>query len=99
MIRSVGSRTKINLNRRSFATGDRRIIGVMLESNLVVGAQKLLNGRPLVYGQCITDACTEPTGPWSLTQGPVGSACSTLAPHSTPAPRPRPGTRTPFPNV
>lgn len=39
------------------ATGERRIIGVMLESNLVAGAQKLLDGRPLVYGQSITDAC------------------------------------------
>jgi hypothetical protein len=39
------------------AAGDRRIIGVMLESNLVAGAQKLSDGRPLVYGQSITDAC------------------------------------------
>jgi 3-deoxy-7-phosphoheptulonate synthase len=39
------------------AAGDQRIIGVMLESNLVAGAQKLLHGKPLVYGQSITDAC------------------------------------------
>ncbi len=39
------------------AGGDRRIIGVMLESNLVAGAQKLVPGQPLVYGQSITDAC------------------------------------------
>ena len=39
------------------ATGDRRIIGVMLESNLLAGAQKLVHGKPLVYGQSITDAC------------------------------------------
>jgi 3-deoxy-7-phosphoheptulonate synthase len=39
------------------AKGDRRIIGVMLESNLVAGAQKLKPGQPLVYGQSITDAC------------------------------------------
>jgi 3-deoxy-7-phosphoheptulonate synthase len=38
-------------------TGDRRIMGVMLESNLVAGAQKLSKGKPLVYGQSITDAC------------------------------------------
>jgi len=37
--------------------GDRRIIGVMIESNLVAGAQKLQKGRPLTYGQSITDAC------------------------------------------
>ncbi|MGB9030812.1 MAG: 3-deoxy-7-phosphoheptulonate synthase [Acidobacteriaceae bacterium] len=39
------------------AAGDRRIVGVMLESNLVAGAQKLVPGRELVYGQSITDAC------------------------------------------
>ena len=39
------------------AQGDRRIIGVMLESNLVAGAQKLVPGKELVYGQSITDAC------------------------------------------
>ncbi len=39
------------------AKGDRRIIGAMLESNLVAGAQKLVPGQSLVYGQSITDAC------------------------------------------
>ena len=39
------------------ACGDDRIIGVMLESNLVGGAQKLVPGKPLVYGQSITDPC------------------------------------------
>jgi 3-deoxy-7-phosphoheptulonate synthase len=39
------------------AGGDRRIIGVMLESNLVAGAQEHVPGRELVYGQSITDAC------------------------------------------
>jgi 3-deoxy-7-phosphoheptulonate synthase len=39
------------------ANGDERIIGVMLESNLVAGAQKLVPGKPLVHGQSITDAC------------------------------------------
>ncbi len=39
------------------AEGNRNIIGVMLESNLVEGAQKLAPGEPLVYGQSITDAC------------------------------------------
>jgi 3-deoxy-7-phosphoheptulonate synthase len=38
-------------------TGNRHIIGVMLESNLVAGAQKLVPGKSLVYGQSITDAC------------------------------------------
>ncbi|MFI5115250.1 MAG: 3-deoxy-7-phosphoheptulonate synthase [Terriglobales bacterium] len=39
------------------AAGNRNIIGVMLESNLVAGAQKLVPGELLVYGQSITDAC------------------------------------------
>ena len=39
------------------AQGNRNIIGVMLESNLVAGAQKMVPGKPLVYGQSITDAC------------------------------------------
>jgi 3-deoxy-7-phosphoheptulonate synthase len=41
------------------AKGDRNIIGVMIESNLVAGAQKLVPGQPLVYGQSITDACID----------------------------------------
>ncbi|MGN6101787.1 MAG: 3-deoxy-7-phosphoheptulonate synthase, partial [Devosia sp.] len=37
--------------------GERRIVGVMLESNLVAGRQDLVEGQPLVYGQSITDGC------------------------------------------
>jgi 3-deoxy-7-phosphoheptulonate synthase len=44
---------------RQIAAGDRKIIGVMMESNLVAGAQKLVPGQPLVYGQSITDACID----------------------------------------
>jgi 3-deoxy-7-phosphoheptulonate synthase len=47
------------------AAGDRRIQGVMLESNLVAGAQALVPGVPLVYGQSITDACIN----WDETHG------------------------------
>ncbi len=39
------------------AAGDRRIIGLMLESHLVAGNQKVVPGKPLTYGQSITDAC------------------------------------------
>jgi 3-deoxy-7-phosphoheptulonate synthase len=39
------------------AAGDRRIIGAMIESNLVAGTQKLVPGQPLVYGQSLTDGC------------------------------------------
>jgi 3-deoxy-7-phosphoheptulonate synthase len=41
------------------AGGDARIIGAMIESNLVAGAQPLVAGKPLVYGQSITDACID----------------------------------------
>ncbi len=41
------------------AGGDRRIMGVMIESNLVAGAQKLVEGKTLVYGQSITDGCID----------------------------------------
>jgi 3-deoxy-7-phosphoheptulonate synthase len=41
------------------AAGNRNIMGVMFESNLVAGAQKLQDGKPLVYGQSITDACID----------------------------------------
>jgi 3-deoxy-7-phosphoheptulonate synthase len=37
--------------------GDARIVGVMVESHLVGGRQDLAAGRPLTYGQSITDAC------------------------------------------
>ena len=50
------------------AKGDRRIMGVMLESNLVAGAQKLESGRKLTYGQSITDACIG----WDETRDALG---------------------------
>ena len=37
--------------------GQRALRGVMLESHLHSGAQKLRPGQPLTYGQSITDAC------------------------------------------
>jgi 3-deoxy-7-phosphoheptulonate synthase len=38
-------------------SGNDRIIGVMVESHLVGGRQDMVPGRPLKYGQSITDAC------------------------------------------
>lgn len=49
---------------KQIASGNRHIFGVMLESNLVEGAQKLGKGRPLTYGQSVTDACIG----WSTTE-------------------------------
>ena len=39
------------------ANGDKRIFGVMIESHLIAGRQDVVPGKPLVYGQSITDAC------------------------------------------
>ncbi len=41
------------------AGGDGRIIGVMIEGNLVAGRQDLTPGQPLTYGQSITDGCID----------------------------------------
>ncbi len=42
---------------RQLADGDERIMGVMIESNLVAGRQEQIPDRELVRGQSITDAC------------------------------------------
>jgi 3-deoxy-7-phosphoheptulonate synthase len=39
--------------------GESRIVGVMVESHLIGGRQDLKEGRPLTYGQSITDACLD----------------------------------------
>jgi 3-deoxy-7-phosphoheptulonate synthase len=39
--------------------GNKAIRGVMLESNLVAGKQALHDGKNLVYGQSVTDACID----------------------------------------
>lgn len=39
------------------ANGSKNITGLMLESHLVAGNQKVIPGQELTYGQSITDAC------------------------------------------
>jgi 3-deoxy-7-phosphoheptulonate synthase len=56
------------------AAGDRRILGVMIESNLVAGAQTLSPGKPLVYGQSITDGCID----WNETHGLLTELAGTV---------------------
>jgi len=48
---------------RQISAGDARIMGVMIESNLVAGRQDVLPGAPLTYGQSITDGCID----WNTT--------------------------------
>ncbi|MCP4616279.1 MAG: 3-deoxy-7-phosphoheptulonate synthase [Bradyrhizobium sp.] len=44
---------------RQVAGGERRIMGVMIESHLVAGRQDVQPGKPLTYGQSITDGCID----------------------------------------
>ncbi len=44
---------------RQVEAGETRIGGVMIESHLVAGRQDLVAGKPLVYGQSITDGCID----------------------------------------
>jgi 3-deoxy-7-phosphoheptulonate synthase len=41
------------------AAGSPHVLGVMLESHLRGGAQSMVHGLPLVYGQSVTDGCLD----------------------------------------
>ena len=45
--------------------GDKRIMGVMIESHLLEGRQDVVEGQEITYGQSITDACIS----WESTEG------------------------------
>lgn len=45
------------------SAGEARIMGAMIESNLVAGRQEVLPGVTLTYGQSITDGCID----WTTT--------------------------------
>jgi 3-deoxy-7-phosphoheptulonate synthase len=49
---------------RQIADGEQRIVGAMIESNLVAGRQDVVPGVPLIYGQSITDGCID----WGTTE-------------------------------
>lgn len=42
---------------KQIEAGERRIVGVMVESHLNAGRQDLVPGKPLAYGQSVTDGC------------------------------------------
>ena len=48
---------------RQISGGEQRIVGVMIESNLVAGRQDVLADTALTYGQSITDGCID----WNTT--------------------------------
>jgi len=57
------------------SAGERRIIGVMIESNLVAGRQDVLPGVALTYGQSITDGCID----WDTTVPALGLLADAVA--------------------
>jgi 3-deoxy-7-phosphoheptulonate synthase len=60
---------------KQLAEGSREIMGVMLESHLHAGSQKLgPDPSALAYGVSITDACLD----WDTTQGLVEEAAETM---------------------
>jgi 3-deoxy-7-phosphoheptulonate synthase len=63
------------------AAGDRRIIGVMIESNLFAGRQDLVPGVPLTYGQSITDGCID----WDTTVETLDALADAVATRRTKA--------------
>ncbi len=44
---------------KQLTAGNTNIIGVMIESHLLAGNQKVIPGEELTYGQSITDACID----------------------------------------
>jgi len=59
---------------RQLSDGDTRIMGVMIESNLVAGRQDVLPGTPLTYGQSITDGCID----WAQTHRLLGELAASV---------------------
>ena len=56
--------------------GAKNIVGVMVESHLVAGSQKITSDRKsLVYGQSITDACVD----WDITQKMLRSLANAVS--------------------
>ncbi|HVY82584.1 MAG TPA: 3-deoxy-7-phosphoheptulonate synthase [Steroidobacteraceae bacterium] len=68
---------------RQIEAGERRIGGVMIESHLVAGRQDLVPGRPLVYGQSITDACVD----WETSVAMLERLAAALAQRRASTPR------------
>ena len=60
--------------KQQILNGEKNIIGIMLESNLVEGNQKINNREKLKYGQSITDSCIG----WNETEEIILSLDETL---------------------
>ena len=60
--------------KQQICDGEKNIIGIMLESNLIEGNQKINSREKLKYGQSITDSCIG----WSETEEIILSLDETL---------------------
>ncbi|MGI9327201.1 MAG: 3-deoxy-7-phosphoheptulonate synthase [Pseudomonadales bacterium] len=60
---------------RQIRSGEDRIMGVMIESNLVSGKQAIGPAEQLAYGQSITDACID----WAATENVLGELAGAVA--------------------
>jgi 3-deoxy-7-phosphoheptulonate synthase len=60
---------------RQISGGEPRIVGVMIESNLVAGRQDVLPGMALTYGQSITDGCID----WQTTASALNLLADAVA--------------------
>ena len=60
---------------RQISDGEQRIVGVMIESNLVAGRQDVVPGVALTYGQSITDGCID----WEATASALNLLADAVA--------------------
>jgi 3-deoxy-7-phosphoheptulonate synthase len=60
---------------RQICSGEERIVGVMIESNLVAGRQDVVPGVALTYGQSITDGCID----WDTTAASLNLLADAVA--------------------
>ena len=66
----------LNSISQQIEAGSQQIVGVMIESHLVAGNQSIpQNGKPIVYGQSITDACVT----WETTETMLHSLADSIA--------------------
>jgi len=66
----------LNSISQQVQTGSSNVVGVMIESHLVEGSQSVSSdGKPLVYGQSITDACVN----WDTTQSMLQTLSNAVA--------------------
>lgn len=78
---SHGNSQKIHTNQpivaadvgAQVAGGNEHIFGLMIESNLVEGNQKLTSDKQLTYGQSVTDACIDWDSTVTVLQGLANS--------------------------